>query len=245
MSATNAQSEEFVVLHGVPWDVYTKIIDALGECHLRHTYDHGTLEMRSIVYGLPWEEYERFLNALGDYSLRHTYDKGTLEMMSPLKEHDWVKKLLGRMIEMAAFELDMDVQSVGSMTLRKSRKGRGVQPDEAYYFASEPKVRFKKHYDPEVDPPPDLVIEADVTNSCIKRLPVFAAIGVPEIWHHDGEKLRFLKLNKAGAYTAARKSAAFPMLTPQFVVSFVDRAVNTKEKDLLKEFVTWIREKKE
>lgn len=244
MNTTAEQSNEFVVLHGVPWDVYTKITDALGGYHLRHTYDRGTLEMRAVLYPVDWDDYEGFLNALGDYSVRHTYDGGTLEMMSPLKEHDWVKKLLGRMIEAVSLELDMPVQSVGSMTIRKAIKSRGLQPDESYYIANEAKVRGNKHYDPKVDPPPDLVVEADVTNSVVNRLPVFASIGVPEIWHHDGQKLRFLKLKKSGEYGSIRRSDAFPMLTPQTVMSFLDRASKTNETALIKELMSWVRENK-
>lgn len=241
MTTAATEPNEFVVLHGVPWDVYTKITDALGEYHLRHTYDRGMLEMRAVVTGLPWDEYERFLDALGDFSLRHTYDNGTLEMMSPLKEHDWIKRLLGRMIEAVSLELDIPVQSVGSMTIRKAIKSRGLQPDESYYIANESKVRGNKHYDPKVDPPPDLVVEADVTNSVVKRLPVFASIGVPEIWHHDGQKLRFLKLKKSGEYGSIRRSAAFPLLTPQIVMSYLVRAEKTNETALIKELMSWVR----
>jgi Uma2 family endonuclease len=242
MSTAATEPNEFVVLHGVPWEVYTKVTDALGDCHLRHTYDHGTLEMRAVVNGLPWDGYERFLDAIGDSSLRHTYDRGTLEMMSPLKEHDWLKKLLGRLIEAVSLELDIPVQSVGSMTIRKAIKSRGLQPDESYYIANELKVRGNKHYDPKVDPPPDLVIEADVTNSSIDRLPIFAEIGVPEIWHLSGKQLRFLKRKSTSEYGAIRRSIAFPLLTPQIVMSFLERAETINETALIRDFMTWVRE---
>ena len=45
----------YVVLYGVPWETYEGILDALGEYHLRHTYDRVALETRRILYGVTWE----------------------------------------------------------------------------------------------------------------------------------------------------------------------------------------------
>jgi Uma2 family endonuclease len=51
-----------IVLYDIPWDAYTKMMDAFGEKHLSHVYQHGTLEMMS-----PSEEHDwiaRFLDRL-------------------------------------------------------------------------------------------------------------------------------------------------------------------------------------
>ena len=90
--------------------------------------------------------------------------------------------MIGQMIEAFTLALDIPIQSVGSMTLRASKGGRGIQPDRAYYFANEPRVHCKDTYDPQKDPPPDLVIEVDVTSSSVPRMPVLTKIGVPEVW---------------------------------------------------------------
>ncbi len=37
---------EFVVFESIPSETYKGILDVLGENHLRHLYDHWTLEMR-------------------------------------------------------------------------------------------------------------------------------------------------------------------------------------------------------
>ena len=112
-------SNPYVILYGIPWETYKTILDALGAYHLRHTYIRGSLEMRGLLYGVSWHDYTRLLLALGDINLRHTYYLGTLEMMSPLKDHDWIKRLIGRMLEAMTLDLDIDVQSVGSTTLSK------------------------------------------------------------------------------------------------------------------------------
>ena len=177
-SRIEAAESEYIVLYGVPWETYEGILDALDECHLRHTYDRGTLEMRRLLYGVSWENYLRLLEATPNLYLRHTYDRGTLEMMSPRLEHDWLGKLLGRMIEAFALSANLPIKSIGSTTIRAAKGGRGLQPDQTYYLASEPLVRGKNTYDPKKDPPPDLAIEIDVTNTCLPRLPVFAQVRV-------------------------------------------------------------------
>ncbi len=122
---------EFVVLEGVPWETYEGILDALGEYHLRHTYDGGALEMRRVLYGVAWEDYVKLLDATPDFYLRHTYDEGALEMMSPPSTHHWVARLVARMIEAYALASDTPIESVGSMTLQASRSLHPMIRDHA------------------------------------------------------------------------------------------------------------------
>ncbi len=232
---------EFVVLYGVPWETYQGILDALGEYHLRHTYDEGTLEMRRVLYGVTWEDYMKLLDATPDLDLRHTYDEGTLEMMSPRKDHDWVAKLVGRMIEAFTLALDIPIQSIGSTTLRAKQGGRGLQPDQAYYLAHESLVRCKDTYDPKKDPPPDLAIEVDVTSSSLPRMPVFAKIGIPEVWRHRGRGLKFYRLTATGKYETVERSLAFPFLKPADLMRFVNRRGELGETGVVREFVEWAK----
>jgi len=232
-------SPEFVVFYGVPWETYEGILDALGEYHLRHTYDSGTLEMRGLLGGVTWEDYLKLTDALAEYKLRHTYDRGTLEMMAPRKDHEWVAELLGRMVESMALAIDVPIQSVGSTTLSAARAECGLQPDKSYYVAHEPQVRGKDHYDPAKDPPPDLVIEVDVTSCSVPRLPVFARIGVPEVWRHDGEQMRFYRLGRTGRYKEAQRSLAFAFIASGDITRFLNRRHDETEHSVVRAFVEW------
>ncbi len=238
-SRKKAVGREYVVFYGVPWETYGGIIDALGECHLRHTYDEGALEVPRIVSGVAWESYLKFLDAVAEYSLRHTYDEGTLEMMSPRKDHDWHHRLIGRLIEAMAFALDIPIQSVGSTTLRAAVGEKGLHPDEGYYVANEPLVRGKDEYDPEKDPPPDLVVDVDVTNTSLPRLPAFARIGVPEVWRVEGRRLHFYRLGRGGKYREVERSVAFPFIRPADVTRFLNRRHDTDEHSVVRAFVEW------
>ena len=242
MTTSPAHADPYIILYGISWEQYEKILDALGECHLRHAYTEGTLEMRSLLYGVSWEAYEKFLEAMGDHCPRHSYNGDTLEMMSPRKDHDWRKKLIGRMVELMTFELNIPIQSVGSTTLSGKHVEKGIQPDEAYYIANERLVRGKRDFEPDKDPPPDLTIEVDVTHSCVKRMPLFAQVKIPEVWRHDQQRLIFYRLTDDGDYEEIANSLAFPFLGSTDMNRFLDRWEATDELSLLREFIDWVKE---
>jgi Uma2 family endonuclease len=242
--SVSAQSDPYVTLYGVPWQTYKRILGALGEYHLRHTYDRGTFDVRAVLYGIDWKDYEAFLDAIEDYPLRHTYSGGTLEMMSPRKDHDWVKSFLGRLLETMAYELEIDIQCIGSTTLTSEEARRGFQPDEAYYIAHEPDVRDRPEYDPDIDPPPDLVIEVDVTNSSLPRMPAFAALRIPEVWRHAGQEVHFYRLDEKGEYEEIERSLSFPFLSSAQVTAVLVRLGTTTEQRLLKDFVQAVKTRK-
>ncbi len=245
MAATSKEPCEFVVLYGVPWEVYEGILAALDEHPLRHAYDNGALEIRSTVLGVSWNEYKQFVDGLGDFSLRHTYDGWALEMMSPLKAHDWDKRFIGRIIETIAFELDIDIQCIGSTTLTSAAVERGLQPDESYYIANELRVRGKYVYEPDKDPPPDLIVEVDVTNSSVPRMPLFAQMRIPEVWRYDGERTCFYHLQKKRTYRQVKYSLAFPFLQPADVDQCVGELSERSENAVLRSLIQRLRERLE
>jgi Uma2 family endonuclease len=195
------------------------------------------------LHGVSWAEYRAVLAALPEHYLRHTYDRGTLEITSTSKPHQWMKCVIGRMVEMLSLDLSLSIQSVGSTTLTGEAAERGLQPDEAYYVAHESEVRGKIEYDPDRDPPPDLVVEVDVTSSCVKRMPIYAALRVPELWRHDGEKVIFYLLDESGSYVMSERSLAFPMVQPEDINRFLDLRHSMDENSLIRAFVEWIRKK--
>ncbi len=128
---------EIAVLRGLSREQYLAVVEVLAEHHTRHHYAHGELELNSPVYGVTWPQYLAFLEAIGETYCRHNYANETLEIMSPRKDHDWVKRFIGRIIETIAYELDIEIQCIGSTTITSSAVSRGFQPDEAYYVAVE------------------------------------------------------------------------------------------------------------
>ena len=241
MSSVAATDEE-VTLHDVPPGMFEKLKRALPAKVLQYSANREELWLPTEVQGLSWDSYEALLEALGDHSLRHIYDGGRLEiMMSPLEQHDWIKKFLGRMIEMLAFLLDVEVKCVGSTTQRRKGIKKGAEPDEGYYFASEPKVRGRRNRDSNLDPPLDLVVEVDITSNSQRRMEIYAAMRVGEVWHHDGTRLSFYRLAKNGGYVEATHSVTFPFIRASDLMRFLKLLDDLGETTVMKRFVAWAR----
>ncbi|TWT73787.1 hypothetical protein Pla123a_36810 [Posidoniimonas polymericola] len=201
----------------------------------------GAVVLRSVS----WRQYESLLEVFDNQSLRHTYDSGRLELMSPTLTHDWEKHLLARLLDRMAEELGVETKGIGSTTLRLASQEIGVEPDECFYIANEPAMRARggrgDKLDLANDPPPDLAIEIDVTSSSLPRLPVFAAIGVPEVWRLEESGLQFLRLVEGG-YQACGHSVAFPFLPVGVLQELVQNKHGHSELQLVKQFTAWVRE---
>jgi Uma2 family endonuclease len=195
-----------------------------------------------VLEDVSWDFYELLLKELGDRPIRVTYDRGRLEMMSPLPEHEQGKKIIGRMIETLTVELGMEVASFGSTTFRREDAEKGLEPDECYYFKSERTMRGRKRWNPKKDPPPELVVEMDVTRRSVAREPVYAALGVPEIWRWNGKRLECLEL-AGGEYRLRERSLIFPFLVVGELTRFVKMRGRVGENAILGRFRAWVREK--
>lgn len=198
---------------------------------------------RIVLPGVSWNEYEQILEALGERpGLRSTYDRGALELMSTSQIHEIWKSLLGQMIELLCWELDISKRSGGSFTYRREDVKRGLEPDECYWVQHEPATRGKVELDFAVDPPPDLAVEIEYTRSSLDRHGIYAALGVPELWTFDGKTLRVLLLQEDGTYQEQKQSAAFPFLPITGLPQFLKLDDERDEQARLKAFIEWVRE---
>ncbi len=188
-----------------------------------------------------WEFYEMMMEAAGERHLQITFDQGRIEVMSPLPKHERIKYLIGMMVDCVALERDIPTLGLGSATFRRKLLSKGLEPDQCYYIQNEEKVRFKDELDLDVDPPPDLVVEVDITSRSIKRMPIYAALGVPEIWRHDGFRLQLLQL-AGGEYQPISTSVSFPFLHTGDINRFLDRRHSTPSTSLMREFRDWVRQ---
>ncbi|MCT7961024.1 Uma2 family endonuclease [Laspinema sp. D1] len=197
---------------------------------------------RVLLQNITWETYERLLNEMGHQrNTRINYDQGLLEIMTPLLEHEQPNRLLSRVANAVAEELDIEILSAGSTTLKRPDLEKGSEPDSSFYIKNESLIRGKRTIDLKTDPPPDLVIEVDVTSSSIDREGIYAAMGVPEIWRCDRGEVKFLQL-RSGNYVETEHSLAFPVLPVTEVAKFLEQSQTVGETTLLKAFRTWVRE---
>src|SRR5919112_5545286 len=132
-------------------------------------------EQRVLLRNISWETYERLLDERGDSRVpRLAYDWGDLEIMSPSSEHESVAYFVAVLAE----EMRVNAYGVGSTTYRRGDIGRGFEPDASFYIRNEERIRGKPRIDLSVDPPPDLVIEVDITSPSLDKFPIYARLGV-------------------------------------------------------------------
>lgn len=152
-------------------------------------------EQRTVLHNISWETFEALLRETGSgRGSRFAYEDGTLEIMAPLFAHENLKIQFGRFIVVIVEELEIELKSAGSTTIKKEDFKKGIEPDNCYYIQNELAVRGKKTLDFETDPPPDLAIEIDITSSSVDKFSIYSALKVPEIWRYNGSKLKFYEL---------------------------------------------------
>jgi len=199
----------------------------------------------SVSTGVSWDEYEQVLQ---EFQAQHcharvTYDQGKMEIMTRGNRHERFKSAIARLIEMYAFELDIPIGSLGSVTLRRRDLLKGLEPDVCYYITRElpPESSETESLDLSIHPPPDLAIEVDITNISIPRQPIYAAIEVREIWRYDGRQLVFLKRSREGRYTPVKSSSLFPRLSSADMNQFLDLALTQSQHIGAKALRDWVR----
>ncbi len=166
-------------------------------------------ETRTVLENIQWHTYVDLSEQRRGSVPRMTYDEGTLELMSPRRQHESIGRLLGRMVETFTEVNGIEIQGVASTTFKRRDLKKGFEADESYYIQNAELIRVKEEVDLAIDPPPDLVIEVEISASAINKLKLFAVMGVPELWRHDGEELKFFRL-EAGQYTAVTESVCLP-----------------------------------
>ncbi len=196
-------------------------------------------EQRVILHNASWETYERLLSEHDEDSGKHfAFDQGTLEIMVLSAEHENYSDILALLVNTVADEMEIDVNSFGSTTFQREDLLRGFEPDACFYIHNEARVRGKKRLDLRVDPPPDLVIEVDITSPSLNKFPIFAALGVPEVWRYDGERVSIFCL-RAGGYTEQAASTMLPKVTGAVLTEFVQSSQQVKRREWLRTVRTW------
>lgn len=198
-------------------------------------------EKRVALDNITWQAYEQILNALGENrAARVHYYQGILEIMTPLEAHENSSENIGILIHILTEELNLNIKSLASTTLKIADKKTGAEPDKCYYIKNEPAVRSKT-VDLNQDPPPDLVLEVDITHTDINKKQLYQDIQVPEFWRYNGKKLTIYLL-KEEKYQESEKSLSFPILTKAMIYEFISQCRTNGETQAKREFRTKIQE---
>lgn len=200
-------------------------------------------DVSELRHNVSWEEFENILAELGDNrSSRVAYDQGTLEITMPSQKHEYYKEIIRDLIKYLAEELDLDCESLGSTTWKRKDLLKGAEPDNCFYIQNEPAIRaVKPNIDLSKDPPPDLILEVDYTSPSLNRLPIYAGLGVPEIWIYDMKILRVYQL-EAEKYKETDTSFAFGTFPIKEIPNFIKKNIKSSPRELRQSFRAWVRQ---
>ena len=169
--------------------------------------DPALIDQRVHLSGVSWGDYERLLELRGEHSsVRLTYLDGELEIMTPSDPHERQKKRLARLLEAWSEEAGIDLEGVGSWTLRSELQKRGLEPDECYFVGHAGRGATA----------PDMAIEVVWTSGGLDKLTVYAGLGVREVWFWKDDALAFHALRQ-NRYERIARSELLPALDPELI----------------------------
>jgi len=185
------------------------------------------------LHNIGWATYERLLADNENNSApRLAYDRGELEIVSPSPEHEKFNRRIAQLVLAVAEELGIEAEDLEC----------GFEPDSCFYIQNEERIRGKDRIDLSTDPPPDLVIEIDITSPSFSKLPIYAQMGVPEVWRYDGERMTILVL-EGSDYAETAESIVLPPVTSSVLTDFVEKSKTTTRTVLLKRVREWVRKR--
>ena len=168
-------------------------------------------DSRVMLHEVPWKDYEMLLEIRGDSAgVRMAYLEGELELMTPSRSHETIKKKIARLLEAWAEEAGIDLEGIGSWTLRKAPRRCGAEPDECYIVGGR-QSRI-----------PDIVIEVMWTPGGLDKLELYRGLSIPEVWLWREGNIEVHVLAKPG-YVRKTKSRILPGLDLKRLCSFLDQ----------------------
>jgi Uma2 family endonuclease len=196
-----------------------------------------------LLYEADWKQYDHLRRSLDERGQRAfiTFDGYRIELMSPSWEHDRASELLGQVVRGLARARQVEYVSGGSTTFRRRDLKKGLEPDRCFWIQNQAKLHGAKQIDLSVHPPPDLVIEVEITRRLLDRKEIYARLKVPEIWLYNGKTFRILLLNSDGAYAPAQDSEAFPDSRFAGIERLLQRAVTMGELEWETLLEKWAR----
>ena len=167
-------------------------------------------EEKITLYGVTWEQYDTLVSLFMDKfpGLRMTYLEGTLEIMGTSSEHERLKKIVARLLEMYAVEKRITLNGYGNTTFRKEAQQRGLEPDECYCLGELRNV-------------PDIAVEIAITSGGIDKLSVYQGLGVTEVWFWQNNQFILYRLQKE-VYQQIARSEFLPDLDLTLLSQFVN-----------------------
>ena len=198
-------------------------------------------DMVMIFHNVPWDEYVALSEEIGEtHRLRLSFNDGTLKVMSLSPTHEKYADFIKSLVVHVRLRLRINILFFGSATMRKRQASKGNEPDASFYVQTAAAIGNRIEIDFAVDPPPDVVVEVDIHHASTSNDPIYAALGVPEIWRYDGWEMSILRL-QGDAYVAVETSQALPMLSAPILTEYLERLRRDGEFAAILAFDEWLQ----
>ena len=178
-----------------------------------------------IARSASWRDYEALSRIVGERRMSLAFHQGVLELRMPGHVHEKILHLLIALIDAICAELRIPQLDTGSLTLKRPDLECGAEPDCAFYFGEVARAlnaKSDERLDMSLDPAPHLAIEVDIASDSLDRPPIYAALGIAEVWRWSRGAVEFLTLGPDSAYVRVAESRRFPRLTAQQVNRLLD-----------------------
>ena len=196
-----------------------------------------------VLFHTDWNGYLKILSALGEHrgGIRVTYDRGAVEIMTTSDEHGHLVRLMGHLLSHYLEACHIAYRFGGVQTLKRKDLDRGTEPDDCFWISTARRMVGVKRWNPRIHPPPDLALEVTVTHGFISRIPIYAALRIPEVWWHKNGKIQILRLQEQGEYKRAASSPTLPGLSPHVLARHIAMSDEVLDSDIVEQFRAWLR----
>lgn len=163
-----------------------------------------------------WNDYQALNQQRGDRSIpRLKYRDGEVLLMSPLPQDGKDAHVIASVITTLLDYLDQEYDAFTPITMELPEES-GIEPDYCFYIDNWEAVLGKKRIDWQTDPPPDLVLEIDVTS--YSDASDYLPYRVPEVWLLKNNQLRIHQL-QGNVYVIQSQSRYFPDFDLQSIIT--------------------------
>jgi Uma2 family endonuclease len=193
-----------------------------------------------LLQDISWQQLEKILEEMGEKrAARISSSHGWLEIMVPLPEHEKDKEYIGELVRILLDKIQIDFEPFGSTTLKNERMRQAVEPDTSFYIQNQTAIIGKNRIDLNIDPPPDLAIEIDITYRT--RFDNYEILGVPELWRYTQQGLE-ISLLQQGKYIKSESSPNFPNIPiVELVNEYVQQCLTIGRSQAMRNFRDWVK----
>lgn len=126
-------------------------------------------DQRVVHSGITWQQFKLIQSGFGDTrNVRLFYYNHTVEIIMPGRDHEFFKSIIGFLLELFCLETGTEFEPLGSTTQEREDEA-SAEPDESYCFGASKST-------------PDLVIEVIFSSGSLKKLNLYRALNIPEVW---------------------------------------------------------------